>query len=151
MIVDFDGKGKYDLVRVVRSFNFAGGLCHACSPNLFAIFSYREKAGKYVLSNKEFADLLLGDVKKYIDNFEEIDTKTSVDDYMKRESFTNDNYNNWLSQILNISLNYIYAGKEKEGWYFFNRRYKLPNKEEIRSDIIKSLNNDPVYKTIYGR
>jgi hypothetical protein len=48
-------------------------------------------------------------------------------------------------------LRYIYAGKRDEGWAFYDRQYKLANKDLIKSDILNKLRNEPVYKFIYDR
>ena len=41
-------------------------------------------------------------------------------------------------------------GKEKEAWRFYDRYYKLEDKEEIRRRVIAILHRQPVYKFIYN-
>jgi hypothetical protein len=46
-------------------------------------------------------------------------------------------------------LKYIYAGREADGWQFYDREYKLSSRDEIKSDIKKELEADPIYQSIY--
>ena len=46
-------------------------------------------------------------------------------------------------------MTYIYAGKAKLGWDFYDETYKLSDKEEIRRRVKVILNRQPVYKFIY--
>ena len=48
-----------------------------------------------------------------------------------------------------VPLDYVYAGKEKEGWASFDKHYPSPDKEVMRSRIKAILKDDPVYKYIY--
>jgi hypothetical protein len=53
--------------------------------------------------------------------------------------------------MIKIVISYIYAGKENEGWDFYNNRYRISNKEIIRADILKNLKDDHAYNRIYNR
>jgi len=77
-----------------------------------------KKIGKYVLSNRKFVDLILEHMDEHIKKFEDIDKKTSTADFLNTKLLENNNYNDWFSQILNIVLNYIYAGKGKKDGIF---------------------------------
>ena len=109
--VDFHEKGKYDIIMGVGRFKGFDTLCQACSPVPYVVFSYDSKREKFVVSNKKFSNYILRNIEKDIHAFEEIDI--NIDKY-------NDDY---LSKILTIILNYIYAGKEEEGWLFYNSRF----------------------------
>jgi hypothetical protein len=136
--LDFDGQGKYDLVRRAMSFGyFHMPYAYAILPEV--VFSYDEGTKQYVISNKKFSNYILRNIKDDIKKYKHNNT-AKIDD----KEF-------YLSSVLGVFLNYIYSGKEEEGWKFFNGGYKLSNKEEIRADIIKTLNNDPLYKGIYGK
>jgi clan AA aspartic protease (TIGR02281 family) len=137
--VDLDGDGKYELVQFINTFNSFHDLDFRFSPFLEAVFSYDNNKDKYVVANTGFSKYLLKNIEKY---------KKSVDSIY---ILNNMEYDKYLSSILKVTLLYIYNGKEGEGWKFFNTRYKLKNKDEIRSDILKTLASDPIYKAIYGR
>jgi clan AA aspartic protease (TIGR02281 family) len=137
--VDLDGDGKYELVQFINTFNSFHGLDFRFSPFLEAVFSYENDKDRYVVANIRFSKYLLKNIEKYKKNVDSI--------YM----LNNIEYDKYLSSILKVILLYIYNGKEEEGWKFFNTKYKLKNKEGIRSDILKTLASDPIYKAIYGR
>jgi DnaJ domain len=136
--IDFHGKGKYDIIMGVGRFMGFDTLCQACSPVPHVVFSYDSEREKFVVSNKNFSSYILRNIEKDISTFEEIDINT-------------DKYDDYLSKILKIILDYIYAGKEEDGWLFYNSRYRFSNKEKIRQEIIKKLTSDPIYKAIYAR
>jgi hypothetical protein len=50
-----------------------------------------------------------------------------------------------------ILLDYVFAGKEKEGWESFNKHYPSADKAVMRSRIRAILRDDPVYKFIYQK
>ena len=95
--VDFDGKGKYELIRFVSSFAGFHALCNACSPYPEVIFSYDNKARRYVIANNKFADFILRDIEKDMKIFEEIDMRIGMYNY-------GNGYDEWLSKILKIFL-----------------------------------------------
>ena len=53
---------------------------------------------------------------------------------------------NYLSRRLNILLRYVYARKAKEGWAFFDRAYRRPDKHQIAARIRSVLKRAPVYR-----
>jgi len=48
-------------------------------------------------------------------------------------------------------LRYIYAGREDEGWRFFDREYSRSDKDEVREEVTEILKDDKVYQFIYKR
>jgi hypothetical protein len=52
----------------------------------------------------------------------------------------------YLSSRLDILLRYIYARKAKEGWAFFDRRYRRSDKQEIKARIRAVLKHGPPYR-----
>jgi len=49
-----------------------------------------------------------------------------------------------------VVLRYIYAGKEKEAWLFYDKEHHLFDKEEMKSKIRRKLKYCLVYQQIYG-
>lgn len=45
-------------------------------------------------------------------------------------------------------MQYIHAGEEQEAWAFFDREYKRPDKEEVKSKVKSILKEHPVYRFI---
>ena len=75
-----------------------------------------------------------------------------VREFKETTDFTtyDDGLGDYLSLVLQVVLRYIYAGKEKETWLFYDKEYHLADKEEMRSKIKKKLESCLVYKKIYG-
>ena len=67
----------------------------------------------------------------------------------KFKSLPEDPRDNYLSKRLSILLTYVYAGKEQEGWAFFDEYYRLPDKEEMKTRIRTVLRDEGVYKYLY--
>jgi len=142
-IIDINKDNKYEIVRRGNSFR-TSYMANVDNVYPTVILSYNMNIEKYVIENKSFPDYILANIEYDINKFNSMDLLGNI--AIKGSLFAE-----YTSAMLEVVVNYIYSGKEKEGWDFFSRRYKLPNKEEVRSDIIKRLNNDPVYKEIYGR
>jgi len=61
-----------------------------------------------------------------------------------------------FSAVLEILLTYLYAGKEKEAWEFFDKNFqpqdwsfgRVENKEDTKIIIKDALDKDPIYKFI---
>ena len=56
-----------------------------------------------------------------------------------------------LSDIMSITLDYIFAGQERKAWTFFDESYKLPDKNEMKAAIRAEIKDHPVYRFIYKR
>jgi hypothetical protein len=52
-----------------------------------------------------------------------------------------------LAVRLEIFLRYVYAGRESDGWSFFDKTYNLTDKQKV---IKRILEREPVYRFIYG-
>lgn len=57
----------------------------------------------------------------------------------------------YLSERLDILLRYVYAGRERDGWDFFERAYARADRAEMRKKITAELRSQPLYKLLYGR
>lgn len=55
----------------------------------------------------------------------------------------------YRSRVMDIVLQYIYAGKEKDGWLFYDREYELADKDELKSRMKATLKEQPVYRYMY--
>ena len=95
------------------------------------IFKYDAEKQKYLPANPLFENHVQQEVDdlRYKDTLNEFDQRAAV-----------------LEQL----LNYVYAGKEDEAWKFYEKTYKLDDKEEIRRRVKTILRSQPVYKFIYN-
>lgn len=140
-IVDIDGDGKYEIV--LSSFFRLERLSNADNIYPSFILSYNKINGKYDLEPRRFTNYLLRRNEKYINEFTNISMDVSMNENVNKDRYT--------SLLLKIMLNYMYAGKETEGWEFYNRTYRFSDKDGTRLEIINNLKEDHVYKAIYGR
>jgi hypothetical protein len=97
------------------------------------IFKYDGRAGNYLPANHLFQAHLLKGIEERINRL----PAAGGSDH--------------LSQTLDILLDYLYAGKEEEGWSFFDRAYHSPDKLEIRSKVKAVLAKAPAYRFIRER
>jgi hypothetical protein len=131
-IVDLNGDGVYEIRVPTTVFYGFGNLSPAATPLPTIIFKYSKQAGKYLPANPAFADHLLADVEKRKDA---VTPAGNVVDNM-----------NHLADVMEIVLTYIFAGRQREAWAFYDAAYKLPDKSAIKSDIQKALTSHPVYQ-----
>lgn len=141
---DVDGDGVYELTQAVMTFDYFH-MSHASSVFPTAVFSYDEKKRAYAPANHKFTSYLLEGVEEDLKRVEEERGKIEPDN---ESEIANEKY---LSAVLRVMLKYIYAGREADGWEFYNREYNLSNKGEIKADIRKALQTDPIYQSIYRR
>ena len=126
-IIDIDKDGVHEICLPIVSFYGLDGLNSVSeTPLPQIIFKYDPKQMKYLPANHLFADYALRN----------LDPQTERDTYAKHHRFA-------------VPLDYIYAGKEKEGWASFDKHYPSPDKEVMKSRIKAVLKDDPVYKYIY--
>jgi len=130
-VIDIDKDGIYEISLPLTEFYMFENMSMSETPLPIIIFKYNEKARKYLPANRIFQNYLL----------------TGIEDEV--EKLNSNGESNYLSDRLDIVLRYVYAGKEEEAWTFFDKQYKLPNKEEIKSKIKTNLKNETVYKNIY--
>ena len=56
---------------------------------------------------------------------------------------------NHLSSVPGIVLDFVFAGREREAWTFYDQAYKLPDKQRIKREVQARLRDSPVYHFIY--
>jgi hypothetical protein len=137
---DLDKDGRYELIQPLLSFKFFNKLDNTNSPSIDIVFKYNQRTQTYIPANPEFQDFALKDIEQKIKKAREVGATDDSGNY----------YRNLLSAVLEVSLRYIYAGKEKEGWSFYEE-YNAPDKDEVKSELKKVLNKDSVYKSIPGK
>jgi hypothetical protein len=132
--VDLDGDGVYEIGLYVTSFYGAfGQLSVASTPLPIVVFRYDKQAGRYLPANHRYRDYLLKDIETEISSL-----PTAAGE-------------RYLASRLDVLLRFLYAGKEKEGWEFFDKAYALPDAGKIKAVIKESLQKAPAYKFIRER
>lgn len=131
-IKDFDADGVYEItVPITDFYDLQDKMPISGIPLPTIIFKYDVKAKRYLPANKLFPEYALQEVPAYRYGVD------STDEFFAR------------SRILHVLLDYVYAGKRDEGWSFFDRTYKLSDREEVRQRVNALLKDQPVYKFIY--
>jgi hypothetical protein len=132
--VDIDSDGIYEIWMYVTSFYGAfDQLSVMRTPLPILIFRYDRRAGRYLPANHRYRDYLLKDLETGISAL-----PTGVGEQ-------------YLAPRLNVLLRLLYAGKEKEGWEFFDKAYTLPDAGKIKAIVKRELQKAPAYKYIRKR
>lgn len=134
-IIDFDGDGVYEitLTKSKDIFNFPS----VSVPNVRIIFQFDKKSQKFLPANHKFPDFTLDGISEYIKELKE---------NKKMQSHN----------VLEITLMYIYAGKEIEGWKFYDENFtpsdwsfgEIKDRETAKKKIKDDLAEDAIYKFI---
>lgn len=137
--IDVDKDGTHEFVMALTTFWFFDGLCGACSPRIRIIFKFDKSAKEYYPANHLFSDFVLKDIA---DDISQVGTAKS-----KPEKEGGDQHSIYAA-VLRVVVEYLYAGKEKEAWDFFDREYNYPDKQTRKARITGTLRKDSVYKVI---
>jgi hypothetical protein len=130
-IMDLDHDGVYEItVPITDFYDFQDNMSMSQIPLPEIIFKYERKSARYLPANHLFLEYALRNVAAQ-------ERAESSDESAAR------------SPVLKVLLDYIYAGEEERGWLYFNRQYKLSDKDEIERRVKSILHAEPVYKFIY--
>jgi hypothetical protein len=53
-----------------------------------------------------------------------------------------------VGAVLQVALQYIYMGREPEGWDFYDREYRLDDKARMKLKVKSVLRKSAVYNSI---
>ena len=130
-VVDFDKDGIYELSFAnYISLKLNSKTLATSTPFTEVIFKFNPTLNKYLPANPQFSNYLLRD----------IDEQTKLTKYENRDA--------QFADVLNITLKYIYAGKEKEAWEFFEKQYDFEDKQTRKNAIKGALEKDVIYKSL---
>lgn len=129
-VIDLDRDGTYEISMPVTAFYMFENMSMAETPLPEIIFKYDAKARRYVPANRLFPDYALRGTDEDIRGL-----KPDGEAYMSRR--------------LRILLRYVYAGREREGWDFFERAYERADRDALRKKIASELSKEPVYRFLY--
>jgi len=132
----------FEFTQGILTFDYFDRLCHALSPIPTVVFKYNKGKNAYVPASQLFATYLLEGIEEDIKVMEEFNETTDFITF-------DDTGGEYLSAVLQVVLRYVYAGWEKEGWYFYDEKYQLTDKDNMRSKIKKELEKCAIYQYIY--
>lgn len=133
---DYDGDGVSEISMAITNFWGFGTMSMMESPLPGVVFKYEPGIGKYMPDKNAFARGL-----SHIDE--------DVHDVDPNEKPRNGLPGPYLAVRLDIFLRYVYAGREGDGWSFFEKTYNLPDKKDIERKIREALRQEPVYNFVY--
>ena len=126
-VIDLDNDGTYEISMPVTAFYMFENMSMAETPLPEIVFKYDAKARRYFPANRLFPDYSL----------------RGIDEDIKALKPDNATY---MSDRLDILLRYVYAGREREGWDFFERAYERADRDELKKKIASELSEERVYR-----
>ena len=145
VIVDIDRDGIYEFTQTVMAFDYFDDMAHAESPFPRTAFKYDKSAGRYVpATGRVVTDYLLSEVGKDVDEVKKLNRGLTS----TRRADVGGGY---VGAVLQVALQYIYTGREQEGWDFYDREYRLDDKARMKMKVTSVLRKSAVYNSIYRR
>lgn len=140
--VDLDKDGVFEFTQSVMTFDYFP-LSHAYSAFPPAVFKYNHRAGKYLPANRLFQSRVTQGIEAKLTKIAEWNKRPGLE---KRTSIIEPEY---AATSLDVFLRYLYSGREKRAWDFFDKSYKLGDKQEIKFGIKRELRGCAIYKYLY--
>lgn len=136
---NLDADKELELVDRNDAFLYFDDLAYVSSPRPLLVFDYSHKTGKFRLANRKFRSYILKNEETWIKRAFEAKATTP---------------GQYMADIFSIMLDYIYNGRRKEGWRFYEAE-RLSKSDEwtfhSKADILDVLTKDKAYQTIYSR
>ncbi|MDX6268950.1 MAG: hypothetical protein QOD28_173 [Acidobacteriota bacterium] len=139
--VDLDGDGRLEIVQNLGSFWYRLG-DNVSSPRPEMIFKYDDRARRYVPANPEFQAVVLKDIGHRVEKVRALNERNQpgVTDLQLQ------------SGVGDIVIRYLYAGREREAWDFFERGYRDSEiKKSARATLKEVLGGDALYSEVVRR
>lgn len=130
-ISDIDGDGVREISLPLTAFYGFENLSPAETPLPEIIFRYDQDKKKYLPANQILQNYSLREIGQDTAELSRLEGE-------KR-----------FSQVLDMTLRLIFAGKQAEAWAFFDKECGMENKNELKAKILAILKKEPVYKFIY--
>ena len=145
-LIDLNHDGVYEFVQSVMTFDYFYA-SHARSVFPEVVFAFDDRTGKFRPANRAFSTYLLRDIKDKLQAADKLNYdlrgEPKADDVLFRQEYHH--------AFLNVTLAYLFSGNDSVGWIFFDRKYKLSDKEKLRLDLKRTLRESAVYRSIHSR
>jgi hypothetical protein len=129
ILSDLDGDGIFEITVPITHFygfeNWRMTTGETPLPNI--IFKYDRRKGAYVPANPSFRKCLLNGIED-------------------AERYIRAGNERRLGRLLAVVLDYLLIGEKRRAWQLFDDTYTLPDKSQIKADVMKTLNRHPVYR-----
>lgn len=130
-ITDMDRDGVAEIGLATVSFYTGFDYPMSMTPLPWGVFRYDSQTDSYLPANHDFQDVLLKDIEQRISKLPASGDK-----------------HNYLATRLDILLDYLYAGRERDGWEFFERAYDQPDKAKVKATVKNVLRKNRAYQYI---
>jgi hypothetical protein len=140
---DLDNDGKPELLQSIIAFDYFDRLPHVASPFSRAVFKYSPESDRFKLANRAFPKIILGDTLAAIRHLQ------AVADSVNAATFKDAN-GAYLHDVVQLVIDFAYAGQRERGWSLFDQLYILRDKETMRSKIDTVLNRSKIYQELYS-
>jgi len=127
-VVDINGDGVVEISMPLTAFYMFEDMSMAETPLPAIVFEYDSSAKEYLPANQQIADYVLRWVNDDI------------------ERARNGDEIGYLGRRLGIVLKYLYAGKDREAWEFFDKEYARDDKQEVKARIQDELRKEMTYQ-----
>jgi hypothetical protein len=128
---DLNADGTFEIMLPLTAFYGFENYSIAETPLPEIVFEFDKKRGKYFPANPKFADYALRDIGE------------------RAAVITRTNRDSQFADVLDITLRYIFAGRELEAWSFYDREYNFADKETRKNKVLEILVREPVYRFVY--
>ncbi len=139
---DLDRDGIIDLHLTIITFDNFDRLNHALSPFSSAYFSYSLSTRTFVLTSRKFSSLILNKTQEHE---QRVKTMADTTDFTQFEDIGGD----YLSSVLKILIDHVFAGQKEKGWKFFDTWYRLADKDQMKRKIQQTFEASNVYQELY--
>lgn len=140
-LIDLDHDGRFELEQGILTFDYFH-VSHVFSVFPSVIFSYDERTRKYRPANHRFSDYLLRDIDEDTNKVRKLRPGLDVENPIARQEY--------FSAVLQVMLKYLYSGKTKDAWSFYQNWYQLDDRREIAADVRKELRHSRIYRSLQG-
>ena len=127
-VVDVNGDGVYEISMPLIVFYMFENMSMAETPLPEIVFKYDSSAKEYLPANPQFSDYVL---RRVSDDIERVKNGDEI---------------GYLGRRLGVVLKYLYVGKDREAWEFFDNEYKRDDKEEVKARIKDELRKEKTYQ-----
>ncbi len=128
-VIDLNNDGIYE-ISLIAVFDEFEKLPKSDVPFTNIYFRYDITTEKFLPANHLNRDFALRDIDEQ---------KAQINRQDKESQF---------ADVLAVTLEYIYAGEEKQAWKFFDKEYDFDDREARKQKIKSILLSDPIYKFV---
>lgn len=152
---NLDGGRELEFVQKILTFDYFEDMCYAESPEPKIIFKYDRRKMMYYPANNRLPSVALKGIREKIEAIRSENKRAKIVNKKGSDEFIALSTYRW--DMYDILLAYIYAGKEREAWKFYNSMpdFRVIDKIEGQPfgerEVRLRLKSDPVYKFVYRR